>query len=62
MKAGMTIARLGAAAGVGVETVRYYQRLNRLIADPEVIAEYPQLVHRTRRLLNQRQRARRFAA
>lgn len=23
---GMTIARLGAAAGVGVETVRYYQR------------------------------------
>jgi MerR family mercuric resistance operon transcriptional regulator len=26
MKAGMTIARLGAAAGVGVETVRYYQR------------------------------------
>ncbi len=26
MKGGMTIARLGAAAGVGVETVRYYQR------------------------------------
>ncbi len=26
MKNGMTIARLGAAAGVGVETVRYYQR------------------------------------
>jgi MerR family mercuric resistance operon transcriptional regulator len=26
MKAEMTIARLGAAAGVGVETVRYYQR------------------------------------
>src|ERR1700712_1206925 len=25
-KAPMTIARLGAAAGVGVETVRYYQR------------------------------------
>jgi MerR family mercuric resistance operon transcriptional regulator len=25
-KAAMTIARLGAAAGVGVETVRYYQR------------------------------------
>jgi len=26
MNSGMTIARLGAAAGVGVETVRYYQR------------------------------------
>jgi MerR family mercuric resistance operon transcriptional regulator len=26
MKSDMTIARLGAAAGVGVETVRYYQR------------------------------------
>jgi MerR family mercuric resistance operon transcriptional regulator len=26
MKDDMTIARLGAAAGVGVETVRYYQR------------------------------------
>jgi MerR family mercuric resistance operon transcriptional regulator len=26
MKTDMTIARLGAAAGVGVETVRYYQR------------------------------------
>src|SRR3954452_21009433 len=26
MKSGMTIARLGAAAGVGGETVRYYQR------------------------------------
>jgi MerR family transcriptional regulator, mercuric resistance operon regulatory protein len=26
MKNDMTIARLGAAAGVGVETVRYYQR------------------------------------
>jgi len=26
MKNAMTIARLGAAAGVGVETVRYYQR------------------------------------
>jgi MerR family mercuric resistance operon transcriptional regulator len=29
----MTIARLGAAAGVGVETVRYYQRRG-LIAEP----------------------------
>ena len=33
MKSGMTIARLGAAAGVGVETVRYYQRRG-LIAVP----------------------------
>ena len=32
-KAAMTIARLGAAAGVGVETVRYYQRRG-LIAVP----------------------------
>jgi MerR family transcriptional regulator, mercuric resistance operon regulatory protein len=33
MKIGMTIARLAAAAGVGVETVRYYQRRG-LIAVP----------------------------
>jgi len=33
MKEAMTIARLGAAAGVGVETVRYYQRRG-LIAVP----------------------------
>jgi MerR family mercuric resistance operon transcriptional regulator len=32
-KADLTIARLGAAAGVGVETVRYYQRRG-LIAVP----------------------------
>ncbi|MEA3002927.1 MAG: MerR family regulatory protein [Sphingomonadales bacterium] len=29
-KVPLTIARLGAAAGVGVETVRYYQRRGRL--------------------------------
>lgn len=32
--AGMTIARLAAAGGVGVETVRYYQRRG-LVAEPE---------------------------
>jgi MerR family mercuric resistance operon transcriptional regulator len=31
---GMTIARLGAAAGVGVETVRYYQRRGLLAVPP----------------------------
>ncbi len=34
MKADMTIARLGAAAGVGVETVRYYQRRDLLAVPP----------------------------
>jgi MerR family mercuric resistance operon transcriptional regulator len=33
-KASMTIARLGAAAGVGVETVRYYQRRGLLEVPP----------------------------
>ena len=34
MKDDMTIARLGAAAGVGVETVRYYQRRGLLAVPP----------------------------
>lgn len=34
MKQDMTIARLGAAAGVGVETVRYYQRRGLLAVPP----------------------------
>jgi MerR family mercuric resistance operon transcriptional regulator len=34
MNSGMTIARLGAAAGVGVETVRYYQRRGLLAVPP----------------------------
>ena len=34
MKGDMTIARLGAAAGVGVETVRYYQRRGLLAVPP----------------------------
>ena len=34
MAAGMTIARLGAAAGVGVETIRYYQRRGLLAVPP----------------------------
>jgi MerR family mercuric resistance operon transcriptional regulator len=34
MKEDMTIARLGAAAGVGVETVRYYQRRGLLPTPP----------------------------
>lgn len=33
-KADLTIARLGAAAGVGVETVRYYQRRGLLAVPP----------------------------
>ena len=33
-KGPMTIARLGAAAGVGVETVRYYQRRGLLAVPP----------------------------
>lgn len=33
-KADLTIARLGAAAGVGVETVRYYQRRGLLTVPP----------------------------
>jgi MerR family mercuric resistance operon transcriptional regulator len=33
-KPDMTIARLGAAAGVGVETVRYYQRRGLLAVPP----------------------------
>lgn len=34
MKSDMTIARLAAAAGVGVETVRYYQRRGLLAVPP----------------------------
>ena len=34
MKTDLTIARLGAAAGVGVETVRYYQRRGLLPEPP----------------------------
>jgi MerR family mercuric resistance operon transcriptional regulator len=34
MKNPMTIARLGSAAGVGVETVRYYQRRGLLAVPP----------------------------
>ncbi len=34
MKSDMTIARLGAAGGVGVETVRYYQRRGLLGVPP----------------------------
>ena len=34
MTAAMTIARLGAAAGVGVETIRYYQRRGLLAVPP----------------------------
>lgn len=37
-KSAMTIARLGAAAGVGVETVRYYQRRG-LLPVPESMGE-----------------------
>ena len=36
MKNAMTIARLGAAAGVGVETVRYYQRRGLLAVPPSL--------------------------
>ena len=36
MKSDMTIARLGAAGGVGVETVRYYQRRGLLGVPPSV--------------------------
>src|ERR1700679_36875 len=35
MQAGMTIGRLAKAAGVGVETVRYYQRLH-LVPAPTI--------------------------
>jgi len=45
MAADMTIGRLAAAAGVNVETVRYYQRRHLLEAPPRTagaIARYPQ--------------------
>jgi len=50
-KGPMTIARLGAAAGVGVETVRYYQRRGLLAVPPSagVVRRYgPEDVRRLR--------------
>lgn len=37
---------------------RYYQRLNALLDNPAAEAEYPQLVHRLRRLRDARRAAR----
>lgn len=37
---------------------RYYQRLDALLANPAAEAEYPQLVHRLRRLREARRAAR----
>jgi hypothetical protein len=42
----------------GISSTRYYQVLNDLIDDPEVLAEEPQLVRRLQRLREQRRRAR----
>jgi MerR family mercuric resistance operon transcriptional regulator len=38
MEAGLTIGRLAKAAGVGIETVRYYQKL-RLLPEPKLAPE-----------------------
>jgi hypothetical protein len=41
---------------LGLSQVRYYQRLNQLIDDPEALAYSPVLVNRLRRLRDQRAR------
>lgn len=51
MAADMTIARLGAAAGVGVETVRYYQRRGLLGVPPRAGAVRRYGAEDVRRLL-----------
>jgi MerR family mercuric resistance operon transcriptional regulator len=51
MKNDMTIARLGAAAGVGVETVRYYQRRGLLAVPPSLGAVRRYDAEDVRRLL-----------
>ncbi|HEX4728444.1 MAG TPA: DUF3263 domain-containing protein [Jatrophihabitans sp.] len=41
---------------LGITEVRYYQRLNQLIDDPEALAYSPVVVNRVRRLRDQRAR------
>jgi hypothetical protein len=41
---------------LGLSEVRYYQRLNQLIDDPEALAYSPVLVNRLRRLRDKRAR------
>lgn len=43
-------ARVEAIAQLGITPTRYAQILNRLIDDPQVLAEHPTLVHRLRRI------------
>lgn len=49
---------------LGLVETHYWQRLNRLLDDPEATAEFPELVNRLRRLRDARarQRGRRPAA
>lgn len=42
----------------GLTPTRYYQRLNRLLDEPEALAAQPALVHRLRRIRQTRQRQR----
>jgi hypothetical protein len=42
---------------LGLSEVRYYQRLNQLIDDPEALAYSPVLVNRLRRLRDKRARS-----
>lgn len=44
--------------GFGWDSTTYYARLVRLLSDPEAALEFPQLVARLRRLLDQRMRQR----
>ncbi len=48
-------------AELGMSQVRYHQRLNQLLEDPEALAAAPQLVGRLRRVRQLRARARRAA-
>jgi hypothetical protein len=43
---------------LGLAPIRYYQILNRLLDRPQALAEAPQLVHRLRRIRDDRSRAR----
>lgn len=45
-------------AEFGLTVTRYYQKLNRLLDDPDALAYAPQLVNRLRRIRSTRSRAR----
>ncbi|GAA4877236.1 MULTISPECIES: DUF3263 domain-containing protein [Saccharopolyspora] len=46
----------------GLSSIQYYQRLNRLLDEPEALAQQPALVKRLQRVRDARRRSRRPAS